>query len=360
MTRDKTMAPTIEELRDQFQDVLAGAAGLQLVKLSGDASSRQYFRLTTGNRGDYVIQVDASHSSEIVGEKHPYISALKLFKKLTSRVPEYFGHSAEYGWILLGDLGDATLQQKKSVKLYEEAVDLIVSLVVEEQKLDDSFRKNYQGEHFQWAFDETKLTQEMQHTATHLVEFYCESDGKHFLDCVRGTVNFLANRPRFFVHRDYHCRNLMVSNDKLWIIDFQDARMGPITYDIVSLLWDPYVPLEESERQHLLSRWKTNFFEASSANPALKRIHEALTDASFDEEIERMKIQRLLKAAGSYASFLNTKGNESYLPSIHPALEAAHQAIARLQDLGAMRDEDAGLLTLLKSLKRKDSAILKF
>ena len=360
MTRDKTMAPTVEELREQFPEVLAGAAGLQLTKLSGDASSRQYFRLNSQNRGDYVLQIDRSHGEDVIGDQHPYISALNLFKNLTGRTPEYFGHSPENGWILLNDLGDTTLQQNPSKKLYEEAIDLIVRITVEHQKLSPEFVESYTGPHFKWAFDELKLTQEMQHTATHLIEFYCGEDQKEFLDCVKGTVNYLAQCPRFFVHRDYHCRNLMVFREKLWIIDFQDARLGPISYDLVSLLWDPYVPLEDEFRADLLTRWKVGLAEAASTQAGMERIQEMLDDPGLAEEIERMKIQRLLKAAGSYASFLNVKGNESYLPSIEPALEATHQAIVRLEELGALRDDDARLLTLLKSLKRKDSAILKF
>lgn len=352
------MAPTIQELKERFPDVLGGAVGLHLIKLTGDASSRSYFRLTTQNRGDYVLQEDLSHEKKINSDSHPYISALLLFKKLIKKVPEYFGHFPERGWVLLEDLGDITLQQRNTEKNYLEAVDLICQLSIAHKSLTPEELRKYKGPHFNWAFDETKLSQEMQHTATHLIEFYYKENAKTFMELVQPTVNFLAERPRFFVHRDYHCRNLMVFCDGLWVIDFQDARMGPISYDIVSLLWDPYVPLEKNVREMLLNHWKNTLLKASSGSKASLEIQEALGDVKFAEELERMKIQRLLKAAGSYASFLNLKSNDSYLPSISPALEAVHQAIENLEVLGVMRGEDARLLTFLKTLKREESAII--
>ena len=341
------MAPMIEELKTHFPDILAGAPGLRVEMLSGDASSRRYFRITAEDK-NYVLQEDLNHAKDVSSEKHPYLSALRLFQKTVGHIPEYFGHSAEKGWILLEDLGNTTLQQEPSEGLYLGAVELSAKIILGHEELSSDFIEKYEGPHFSWAFDEEKLGQEMQHTATHLIEFYCGEESEKFLELIAPTVKYLAARPRYFVHRDYHCRNLMVSGGKLWLIDFQDARKGPISYDIVSLLWDPYLPLTSELRSKLLDHWKNS----------LGGLKAQTQTTDFEEELERMKIQRLLKAAGSYASFLKVKGRTDYLPSIKPALEAAHQALLNLKKIGVMRDEDAGLLTMLKSLKREDSAII--
>jgi aminoglycoside/choline kinase family phosphotransferase len=151
----------------------------------------------------------------------------------------------------------------------------------------------------------------------------------------------------------------MVHKDRLWLIDFQDARWGPITYDIVSLLWDPYAGLDDEARKKLLGRWKSALSSSVEENEdELSPIESAITGEGFLEELERMKVQRLLKAAGSYASFLFTKGRHDYLPSIAPALKDAVGALERLSELKLLRSEDAGLLTLLKGLKREDSALV--
>lgn len=330
---DKSMAPIAKELMSAFSDSLHNAQSLHVEALAGDASSRRYYRIKNSSQS-FVLQVDQAFDTTKISS-HPYISALNLFKKLGLPVPEYYGAEASKGWVLLGDLGDKTLQGTQQTHLYEEALFLLLRLVVGaesfcHQKLD----AQYEGPHFQWAFDQTKLKQEMQHTATHLVEFYFRESGDEYLSAIAPTVQYLAERPRFMCHRDYHCRNLMVHEQKLWMIDFQDARMGPLSYDVVSLLWDPYVEISSSKRDELLGFWKQSLLKSARTmnmtklvNVFDKNSHDA---DSFECELERMKVQRLLKAAGSYASFLNTKGRKDYLPSIIPALTSTREALEKI------------------------------
>jgi aminoglycoside/choline kinase family phosphotransferase len=294
---------------------------------------------------------------------HPYISALHLLKKLGLPVPEYFGAFPSEGWVLLSDLGDQTLQHFNNTENYEEALYLLIRLVTgteafQSQKLD----AQYEGPHFGWAFDRAKLGQEMEYTAKHLVETRYGMRGQEYLDAVAPTVNYLADRPRFMCHRDYHCRNLMVHGNKLWMIDFQDARMGPLSYDVVSLLWDPYVQIEDSRRLELLEFWKKSLLKTAQALQ-MSRVLEVFAAApqsasSFECELERMKVQRLLKAAGSYASFLNLKGRKDYLPSIRPALHSTREALERIVKESKWKcPEDERLLTLVNNYIERESEL---
>jgi aminoglycoside/choline kinase family phosphotransferase len=361
---DNSLAPLAETLRKRFPTELDGAVSLKVEVLSGDASSRRYYRIHSDSHR-YVLQVDQAFPEKNI-DSHPYISALKLFDRLNMPVPKFCGVAASEGWILMQDLGDVTLQQRPEVALYEEAIDLLVRLVCEgEEFRRQKFDTSYSGPHFGWAFDETKLSQEMAYTAKHLVQGYFGDNPDTFQELIRPTVLELDRAPRFLCHRDYHCRNLMVQDSKLWVIDFQDARLGPLSYDVVSLLWDPYVQIPLTLRDKLLAHWETSLRAAASSR-GLERVSERIRSGSLGDsgalrfELERMKVQRLLKAAGSYASFYFLKGRTDYLPSIEPALRSTVEALKTL--LGNARwatREDERLLTLLEAFLTRDSAIIE-
>ena len=128
----------------------------------------------------------------------------------------------------------------------------------------------------------------------------------------------------------------MIQNNQTYVIDFQDARKGPLTYDIVSLLWDPYVNLKTNERSDLFDHWKKLLEESSSAElqRLIKKTKWKLDSVDFLEEVERMKLQRLLKAIGTYGAQYKLKNNKSYLNYIEPAvgdIRAAYDALTRLK-----------------------------
>jgi len=355
---DNSLAPLPAVLKTHFPIELGRVAELRVEVLSGDASSRRYYRIHADSHR-YVLQVDQAFDPK-KEDSHAYISALKLFHRLKMPVPVYCGTAAELGWVLMQDLGDVTLQQRFEEKLYIEAIDLLVRLVCEgEEFRRQKFDVSYPGPHFGWAFDEVKLGQEMAYTAKHLVASFYGEDPDRYMELTRPTVLELDQAPRFLCHRDYHCRNLMVHSGKLWVIDFQDARLGPITYDLVSILWDPYVQLPDGMRKTLFDHWKKGL-AASAKSAGVQRILERVESSELQRELERMKVQRLLKAAGSYASFYFLKQRTDYLPSIRPALLSTCEALKTLlgNSLWA-RKEDERLLTLLEGFLSRDSAIIE-
>lgn len=361
---DNSLAPLAETLRTRFPTELGGAASLKVEVLSGDASSRRYYRIHSDSHR-YVLQVDQAFPEKNL-DSHAYISALKLFDRLNMPVPKFCGAASKDGWILMQDLGDVTLQQRPEETLYVEAIDLLVRLVCEgEEFRRQKFDVSYAGPHFGWAFDETKLSQEMAYTAKHLVQGYFGEDPDTFQQLVRPTVLELDRAPRFLCHRDYHCRNLMVHDSKLWVIDFQDARLGPLSYDVVSLLWDPYVQISLPLRSKLLAHWEKSLQRESAAR-GLDRLAQRIPPGSLGDrgalrfELERMKVQRLLKAAGSYASFYFLKGRTDYLPSIEPALRSTVEALKTLLGNAEWASrEDERLLTLIEAFLSRDSAIIE-
>ena len=134
-----------------------------------------------------------------------------------------------------------------------------------------------------------------------------------FLHHTAPLCDALAALPPVVCHRDFHRRNLLVREGRVRPIDFQDARLGPRGYDLVSLLEDPYGDLDEGQRHDLVTRYR------------------AASGASLDdEEYGLAAVQRLLKAAGTFANQAANLANRAYLPYLSPALAGAQRAVHRL------------------------------
>ena len=147
-------------------------------------------------------------------------------------------------------------------------------------------------------------------------------------------ANNLA-QPRVFVHRDYHCRNLMVCEPLPGVLDFQDAVYGPITYDLVSLLRDAYVRREESE----VLDWVARYWE--KARKAGLPVDADF--AAFYRDFEWMGAQRQIKVVGIFARLAHRDGKARYLEDIPRALGYLRAACARYRELD-------GLARLLEEL----------
>ena len=210
----------------------------KVVPLTGDASDRRYFRVLLRNGESIVL---ALHAGPIEFDRMPFVSVATLLRQVPVPVPEILHHSDPLGIIGLQDLGDVTLQAHLGAAtpdehdaLYRQAVSFIARL---QQRGAELASTDYPP--YRIAFDTDKLSWELEF-------FY-----KHFLRAYRGAapsvevqralsaewsviVNELAAEPRVLCHRDYHSRNLMLHDGGLYIIDFQDARMGPDTYDLGS------------------------------------------------------------------------------------------------------------------------------
>jgi aminoglycoside/choline kinase family phosphotransferase len=126
----------------------------------------------------------------------------------------------------------------------------------------------------------------------------------------------LDSQPKYVCHRDYHSRNLMLKLGRVYVIDFQDARLGPLQYDLVSLVHDSYVGLSAES----IARIKKDYLaKATAAGPA------GAIRPDFDDVFRVQLIQRCFKACGSFTSFYNSRNDTRYLKYIrHTAQLVAH------------------------------------
>ena len=312
----------------------------RVVPLTGDASDRRYFRVLL-DEGESIVL--ALHAGPIEFASLPFARVGELFQMIPLPVPGVLGHSDDLGIIALQDLGDVTLQAHlgasspaEHAALYRQAVTLIEQLQRRGADLESDQYPPYRV-----AFDVEKLTWELEFFATYFVQGYRgvplgASERAALSEEWRAIVDELAAEPRVLCHRDYHSRNLMLREGSLYIIDFQDARMGPDTYDLVSLLRDSYVDIGDRELDELIAYFL-----------AVKRSDSAAaSDDEFRRRFDLMALQRNLKALGTFGYQTVTRRNTVYIQYMPRTLRYArtnlekHPRFARLRGLLAAHIEE--------------------
>lgn len=289
---------------------------------SNDASFRRYFRLN-GLDTTYIL-MDAPPNLENI---QPFIDVTKLFMKQDVCVPSIFAYSLEHGFILLSDLGKTTYlsyiqnldENNKEFKLndlYKHASNALIKI--------QSFNRCEALP----AYSAEKLKQEMYlfnewYVLKHLGKTLTQTE---ILDLEKIYTKIIANnlaQQQVYVHRDYHCRNLMHLEDGVGILDYQDAVYGPITYDLVSMWRDAYIEFDETQQINwLIDYWQT-----------AKR--QAFNLPDFDQfymDYEWMGLQRHLKVLGIFARLYHRDGKDGYLKDL-PLVLSYTQKVADRYDV---------------------------
>jgi aminoglycoside/choline kinase family phosphotransferase len=318
--------------------------GARVVPLTGDASDRRYFRVRLRDEPPQVLAV---HPGPIEFERLPFVNVARLFSAMPVPVPRILAASDGLGIIALQDLGDVTLQAHlgtaspaEHAALYREAVALIEAMQRRGAELASADFVPYAI-----AFDAEKLIWELQFFTKHFLEAY---RGATLSDRARAALaaewqaiaEELAGEPRVLCHRDYHSRNLMLHEGTLHIIDFQDARMGPDTYDLVSLLRDSYVDFTEGQVEELIAYFLA-LKGGANAGPRL-------APDEFRRRFDLMALQRNLKALGTFGFQTTARGNPVYIQYIPRTLAYARMNLERDSRFARLREL---LVTHLEELR---------
>jgi len=317
----------VSELQELFRKALKDPATIKDVsRLRGDASTRTYYRVILeedSNRGSGPVSMVLMQypSSHVVEGELAFLNVHRYLSMAGISIPRIYLHIPEANLLLLEDSGDTTLEDvvgisgfsEKTKRIYEEAIDQIVAIQVRGTKCLDPGA--LAAKH---SFDLEKLMWEMDFFALWgLEKLDAKKAGKgvkaNFLKLIEPVINDLISLPRMLVHRDYHSRNIMVQGDgSIRIIDFQDARMGNMYYDPASLLYDSYVVLPRKERQRLFNRYTEQVKEESFSTFRSREENE--------ENLNRMAIQRNLKALGTFFYMFHGRKNDRYLTYIPPTI----------------------------------------
>jgi hypothetical protein len=340
---DRTLVAATVEARLPFKGQFKS-----LTPLAGDASNRRYFRIELAGaaaRSVILMQLaepEAFKQSEeaVSGAAHqvtelPFLNILSHLSKAGVSVPRLYRYDQAAGLLYLEDFGDLTLSEaccKASAEeleaRYTQAVDALAHMQSKATSPADpnclAFHRSFDVPLLMWEFD-------------HFLEYGIDvRQGTPMKDEARREIRggferiaeLLAGQPRVFVHRDYHSRNLMVDGARLGVIDFQDALMGPATYDLASLLRDAYIELDEALIDRLINR----YLDQLAAHRQVWTNREA-----FRRLFDFTSVQRNLKAAGRFVYIDRVKGNPKFLADIPRTLGYVRRNLQKYPELNTLR-----------------------
>ena len=323
------MATTREHLLSEWVKQQLNDSQLSIHPLPGDASFRRYARILSqqdGCKKSYML-MDAPPEQE---DSQPFVDIASWFDAHGVRVPHIVAQDLKQGFILLEDFGDTLLSQvlndQTADQYYQQAMDQLLQL----QQLPTQDNQIP-------AYDAQKLVVEMNlfddWFVTQYLNVQLNDQEKQLL---KTTYELLAKtaleQPQVVVHRDYHCRNLMVldnekTNDsRLGVIDFQDAVVGAYTYDLISILRDAYVQWPE----HKVQEWMQYFWQHL---PTHQTSGKTIND--FKREFDFMAAQRHLKVLGIFIRLNLRDGKTGYMKDLPLVL---HYLLHEVQGYPELQD----------------------
>jgi N-acetylmuramate 1-kinase len=329
---------TRERIARYLSESGLAARNARVVPLTGDASDRRYFRILPADGPSIVL---ALHSDAIDFASLPFVNVAALLQQVPLPVPIVLDHSDALGVLALQDLGDVTLQAHlgaatptEHAALYRQAVALVELLQRRGGELRSEAYLPYGI-----AFDVEKLTWELDFFTRHFVEGYrgvvLDTAERAALTVEwAAIVEELAAERRVLCHRDYHSRNLMLHEGSLYIIDFQDARMGPDTYDLASLLRDSYLDLTDKDVDDLIAYFLA--LRSPAGEPSLPDLDQESQE--FRRRFDLMALQRNLKALGTFGYQTATRRNPVYIQYIPRTLRYARSHLEKYPRFARLRE----------------------
>ncbi len=311
----------------QWLDSLSGNTYSNLQAASADASFRQYFRVTNTQENKTYIVMDAPPEKE---NCKPFLQVTELIRNIGVNAPNVISMDLQQGFILLDDLGSKPYLEhldNNADNLYIDAIDALIKM----QNIDSILP----------LYDEALLQTEMNlfeewYLHRHL-DIKLDDKQKAILNNVFDIlIQNAVEQPQVFVHRDYHSRNLMITEkNNPGVIDYQDAVIGPITYDLVSLFKDCYIEWPRKKVELWLDLYLARITPA-------RLIDKETLLRWFD----LMGVQRHLKVLGIFARLNYRDGKSQYLDDLPLTLKY-------ITDTCKLYEELEPLEQLLKPLLKK-------
>ncbi len=303
----------------------------EIHRLTGDASSRRYYRVDCEKK-QFVVCLQQPLEG---GGRDNFVDMQRILSSENIRVPHIYDVDLERGYLLEEDLGDQTLlnflsklrSPREELEAYEKALQELIKIhgIKKESYPEGCFSSLY--------FDKEKLMSEVAFTVKQLIEglfnqALSEEKKKILETTFENICQTLASQKMVVTHRDYHSRNIMIKDSDFVVIDFQDARMGIPQYDLVSLLEDCYYKISRQNKHKLKKTYWDEFLK------------EKCYQSSFEEFsilYDKMAIQRIFKALGSFAYIYRLRGDIRYLKYIGYAFEKLRDILFRYKEYNELR-----------------------
>ena len=281
--------------------------------LAGDGSDRTYYRVfdEKNTAVAVIMRVSDADNAAIIKGTYDWITICSLLQQNLLLSPKILGAVPSINALVIQDFGDCILEKfvessnwETTGKIYKTAIDTIFQMI--------SIQPNQKQIWSSRSFDQRKLSEELRFFEKHYLNKTLglrlnADDKKLFDEEIIKLGQFLEDFSKYFVHRDFHSRNIIITQNKIGLIDFQDARLGPVSYDIVSLIFDPYVKFDFKNRLEF-----SGYFKALLKNKEM--------EYEFDATFKPMALQRGLKAIGSFGYLTSIKKRGDYLKYVPEAL----------------------------------------
>ncbi|MBN2183918.1 MAG: phosphotransferase [Candidatus Krumholzibacteriota bacterium] len=285
--------------------------------IHGGGSDRFFLRITDGRRSIVAI-IQPGRASEL----SRYISIGDFLRKNQVPVPEFYSFDSEQGILMMEDLGSIHLEDalkyctvEVELSYYRECIDILYMFQTSVNK--DMMARGILEDN---VFSEEKLLGETKYFEREFIGRFCSSIPDGWETERLSLAKQLSAEPLVFMHRDLQCRNVMVKNGEIRLIDFQDAHRGPGIYDAASILKGLYHPIRPGTRKTLLMELYYRLKEV-----------DAITEETFEEYLEKFTlaaIQRNLQALAAFAFLGFEKKKESFLESIPRGIDTLEDSIA--------------------------------
>lgn len=288
-------------------------------EIAGDGSERSFYRVR-GKEKSWVIMVHERPPKDQRGvtENDSFLYIARLLREKGVPVPEVYDHDLKRGWFIMEDLGDRHLQTEvlsmqgdrgRLIEIYQQVIDFLVLIQVEGREgfdlacthnapYDQGFMLAWESGYFHYVFlksylgldiPDEELREELEDMAQRATEA----------------------RSEYFLYRDFQSRNIMVKNRRPGFLDFQGARMGPLQYDLASLLLDPYVELKVGVQEELLAYYVGCIQD-----------HISLDSQKFLALYPFVALHRNMQILGAFAFLSQARGRGYFRPYIPAAVKS--------------------------------------
>lgn len=323
MTESPALSEHNQERMSQLEEWLASVPGQRLADIrsaSADASFRRYFRVTDSDSGQTFVVMDAPPDKE---DCEPFVHITSLLRSVGVNAPAIITMDLERGFLLLDDLGDRQyldhLDERSCEALYGDALAALVRM----QTIQDHLP----------PYDRQRLLDEMGLFEPWYLNRHLGIElDRHQKSSLDGIFELLIEsaleQPQVFVHRDYHSRNLMLlESNNPGVIDYQDAVIGPVTYDLVSLFKDCYIEWPRT----MVESWLDRYLQTSSIGIPVDR-------TGFIQWFDLMGVQRHLKVLGIFARLNYRDGKSQYLNDLPLTLKYVVDTCNIYEELSPLLD----------------------
>jgi aminoglycoside/choline kinase family phosphotransferase len=329
----------------------------EVTELAGDASTRRYYRVRNARGAALPSVVVMRYPDALPPEEElPFLNVHRYLAAAGVPVPAVYRSDPTANLLFLEDAGDTMLEDAVRdlgvgvcLPLYEQCVEILVRIQSEGTRALDG-----KAIPPRLSFDVAKFTGEIDFFFLHAVREYggirlSDGEEREISDRFLPFLEQLSAFPRVLAHRDYHSRNVMVispakipGHRNLRVLDFQDARMGNVFYDLASLLRDSYVTLPEKAVEDLRYAWRhvaTTELRGAAGDPG-----------AFAWRFDLAALQRNVKAIGTFGNQAHNRGKRIYLRFIPPTVAHLRGNFERNPPMRALAER---LLPILSALAEK-------